>query len=111
MTLKRTGPGEKVRSNLSFVSLRYSLISALCLLVGTYLGLKTRISHFTADLHQREQERTVTNEKLNRTKRIPHKPFYAIDVVLDDLDLRATSVVFSEVSCSLVIFLSFRAGF
>lgn len=68
-------------------------------MVGTYLGLKTKIAHFTADLHQREQERTITNEKLNRTKRIPHKPFYAIDVVLDDLDLRATSALFSEVRC------------
>lgn len=68
-----------------------------CIPPGTYLGLKTKISHFIADLHQREQEQTVTNKKLNRTKRIPHKLFYAIDVIVDDLDLRAMSAVFSEV--------------
>ncbi|CDZ98518.1 Uncharacterized conserved protein [Phaffia rhodozyma] len=56
---------------------------------GSLLGLKVQLAHFQADLHQREEQRTVTNAKLNRTKKVLHKPFYAADVVLDNLDLRA----------------------
>ena len=63
---------------------------------GTYLGIKCKLAHFKADLHQREEEKTITNELLGRTKVVPHKPFYAADVILDGIDLRATSALFKE---------------
>lgn len=63
---------------------------------GTSLGLKARIERFQADAHQREQKKVVRNDALARVAVIKHKPFYAADIFLDDVKLRAVRSVFHE---------------
>ncbi|TBU45037.1 golgi-body localization protein domain-containing protein [Dichomitus squalens] len=62
--------------------------------VTPYVGVKALINEFHADLHQRDTERTEVTH--GGTKTIHHKPFYAIEVVLKGLDLRAMLAVFSD---------------
>ncbi|ORX40254.1 golgi-body localization protein domain-domain-containing protein [Kockovaella imperatae] len=52
------------------------------------LGVKARFGRFRADAHQRAQEKTVRHEKLHRTTVVVHKPFYAADLLLDDIELK-----------------------
>ncbi|KAI0638130.1 golgi-body localization protein domain-containing protein [Trametes polyzona] len=62
--------------------------------VTPFVGVKALIDEFHADMHQRDTE---TTEKIQGgTKTIHHKPFYAIEVVLKGLDLRALLAVFPD---------------
>ena len=62
--------------------------------VTPYVGVKALIEHFQADMHQRDTEACETTA--GGTKTVHHKPFYAIEVVLRGLDLRAMLAVFSD---------------
>ncbi|EMD40776.1 hypothetical protein CERSUDRAFT_111360 [Gelatoporia subvermispora B] len=62
--------------------------------VTPFVGVKAMIERFQADLHQRDQESTRTTREGIKT--IHHKPFYAIEVVMKGLDLRALLAVFPE---------------
>jgi hypothetical protein len=68
----------------------------------TSLGIKAQIKHFQADLHQREQTKIIRKEALNRLGTIKHKPFYAADIILDGVRLRALSAVFDNQSRSFL---------
>lgn len=62
--------------------------------VTPYVGVKALIGKFHADMHQRD---TATTELTDGgTKTVHNKPFYAIEVVLKGLDLRAMLAVFSD---------------
>jgi hypothetical protein len=62
--------------------------------VTPIVGVKAMIGHFTADLHQRAQETTITTAK--GVKTIIHKKFYAVEVVLVDTEMRALLAIFSD---------------
>lgn len=62
--------------------------------VTPYVGVKTLIDHFQADMHQRDQESTRIIR--DGPKAIHHKAFYAIEVVTKGLDLRSMLAVFEE---------------
>nr|VWO95170.1 Uncharacterized protein [Ganoderma boninense] len=62
--------------------------------VTPFVGVKALIGEFRADMHQRD---TATTEFTDGGKKTVHsKPFYAIEVVLKSLDLRAMLAVFSD---------------
>lgn len=63
--------------------------------------MKAKIGRFQADLHQREQKKLSINKKLNRQTIVPHKPFYAAEVLLNDVSLRALNAIFSQPSLAL----------
>jgi hypothetical protein len=52
-------------------------------------------------LHQREQKKLSINKKLNRETVVTHKPFYAAEVVLNEVNLRGISAVFAKPSLVL----------
>jgi hypothetical protein len=60
------------------------------------LGVKFRFKRFRADAHQRAQEKVVRHEKLGRTTVVIHKPFYAADLLLNDITLKGMRADFSE---------------
>ncbi|EIW73580.1 hypothetical protein TREMEDRAFT_70997 [Tremella mesenterica DSM 1558] len=60
------------------------------------LGIKARFGRFRADAHQRAQEKTVHHEQLNRTIVVTHKPFYAADLLLDDIEVKGLRAHFEE---------------
>ena len=62
----------------------------------TIVGLKAKVSHFQADMHQRDQETIAPGKVADSIQVVRHKPFYAAEVVLKDMDLRAMLAVFSE---------------
>ena len=62
--------------------------------VTPYVGVKALIDEFRADMHQRDTEATEPTK--GGTKTVHHKPFYAIEVVLKGLDLRAMLAVFAD---------------
>lgn len=62
-----------------------------------YLGVKAHIGRAKVDAHQRLQERMVGHEKLNRVQVVPHKPFYSVDAILDDLVIKGVVAEFVEV--------------
>ncbi|EJD01130.1 uncharacterized protein FOMMEDRAFT_125792 [Fomitiporia mediterranea MF3/22] len=66
------------------------------------VGVKALVNSFEADMHQREQEATVTGIVLNTTKKIRHKPFYAAEVKLIDAQMRAILATFVDPSKRLV---------
>lgn len=53
------------------------------------------IGRFQADMHQRAQETTITAPD-GSTKTTVHKPFYAVEVVMKDIELRALLAIFQE---------------
>lgn len=63
--------------------------------VTPFVGVKAMIDRFTADMHQRAQESTITTPS-GVVKTVVHKKFYAIEVVMVDLDLRALMALFSD---------------
>lgn len=63
--------------------------------VTPFVGVKASIGRFTADMHQRAQESIITKPD-GTCKTITHKPFNAVEVVLDDMELRAVLAVFQE---------------
>lgn len=88
-----------------YISHFYPQMSKLDWTVGrqTAVGVKAHIKHFQADLHQREQTKIVRKEALQRMGTVKHKPFYAADIVLDDVRLRAISAVFEDQSKDFLV--------
>ncbi|PCH41098.1 hypothetical protein WOLCODRAFT_89020 [Wolfiporia cocos MD-104 SS10] len=62
--------------------------------VTPFVGVKALIDHFEADMHQRDQETTLTTHDIGQPAH--HKAFYAIEVVMKNLDLRSLLAVFPE---------------
>ncbi|KAH0839883.1 hypothetical protein J3R83DRAFT_834 [Lanmaoa asiatica] len=62
----------------------------------TVVGLKAKVSHFQADMHQRDQETIAPGKVPDSIQVVRHKPFYAAEVVLKNVDLRAMLAVFLE---------------
>ncbi|KAL1408382.1 Protein SABRE [Vanrija albida] len=62
------------------------------------LGLKMRVRRFRLDGHQRMQEKREWSELLNRIKTVTHKPFYAADLLLDEMRIKGIVATFSEIS-------------
>ncbi|KAI0750742.1 golgi-body localization protein domain-containing protein [Daedaleopsis nitida] len=62
--------------------------------VTPFVGVKALIEEFHADMHQRDTEATEPTE--GGVKTVHHKPFYAIEVVLKGLDLRAMLAIFAD---------------
>lgn len=58
--------------------------------------VKAFIEHFHADLHQREEQTSITRQGGVEPKVVRHKPFNAVEVVITDIDLRALFAVFAE---------------
>ncbi|KAI0796722.1 golgi-body localization protein domain-containing protein [Abortiporus biennis] len=63
--------------------------------VTPFVGVKALIGHFHADMHQRTQESTTITPD-GATKTVVHKPFYSMEVVMKNLELRAMLAVFSD---------------
>ncbi|THH02741.1 hypothetical protein EW026_g149 [Hermanssonia centrifuga] len=63
--------------------------------VTPFVGVKAMIGRFQADMHQRTQQSTITTPD-GAEKILIHKPFYAVEVVMKDLELRALLAIFSE---------------
>lgn len=61
-----------------------------------YLGVKLATRRMRIDAHQRMQEKRDWNEQLNRVKVITHKPFYAVDVLLHDIQIVGIVADFDE---------------
>ncbi|KAF8845847.1 hypothetical protein BDN67DRAFT_961498 [Paxillus ammoniavirescens] len=60
------------------------------------VGLKAKVNHFQADMHQRDQETIAPGKDLDSIQVVRHKPFYAAEVVLKGVDLRAMLATFPE---------------
>ncbi|KAI0081718.1 hypothetical protein K474DRAFT_1133165 [Panus rudis PR-1116 ss-1] len=63
--------------------------------VTPFVGVKAKIGHFQADMHQRAQESTIKTPD-GGSKTIMHKPFYGVEVVMKDLELRALLAIFPD---------------
>ncbi len=63
--------------------------------------MKAKIGRFQADLHQREQKKLSINKKLNRETIVAHKPFYAAEVLLNGVSVRALAAIFAQPSLAL----------
>jgi hypothetical protein len=81
-----------------FVSHMYAQVSEDLWSEGRaqYLGVKLRTRRMRIDAHQRMQEKRDWNEQLNRVKVITHKPFYAADLLLDDIQVVGIVADFDE---------------
>ncbi|KAL1747713.1 golgi-body localization protein domain-containing protein [Schizophyllum fasciatum] len=64
--------------------------------VTPWIGVKGLLKDFQVDMHQRDQEMVVPGMEGNTTKVIRRKPFYACEVAIKDLDLRAVLATFPE---------------
>ncbi|KAJ7590961.1 RNA pol II promoter Fmp27 protein domain-containing protein [Mycena floridula] len=62
--------------------------------VTPWIGVKAMIDELQVDMHQREQEMLVSASSTNKKNR--RKPFYAAEVVLKGLDLRAVLSTFPD---------------
>ncbi|KAG2156152.1 golgi-body localization protein domain-containing protein [Suillus clintonianus] len=62
----------------------------------SFVGTKANVGHFQADMHQRDQESIAPGDSQDSIKVVRHKPFYAAEVVMKDIDLRAMLATFSE---------------
>ncbi|KIL00625.1 hypothetical protein PAXRUDRAFT_821523 [Paxillus rubicundulus Ve08.2h10] len=60
------------------------------------VGLKAKVNHFQADMHQRDQETIAPDKDPDSIQVVRHKPFYAAEVVFKDVDLRAMLAAFPE---------------
>lgn len=60
------------------------------------LGVKARFGRFRGDMHQRAQEKVVRHDKLDRVKVVTHKPFYATDLILEDIEVKGIRSEFDE---------------
>jgi len=61
-----------------------------------FVGIKALIKHFKADLHQRESATPISGSHPDSLKVSRHKPFYAAEVLLEDLDLRTMLSIFGD---------------
>ncbi|KAI5893473.1 uncharacterized protein SCHCODRAFT_02747457 [Schizophyllum commune H4-8] len=64
--------------------------------VTPWIGVKGLLRDFQVDMHQRDQEMAVPGMQPGTTKVIRRKPFYAAEVAIKDLDLRAVLATFPE---------------
>ncbi|KAG1855096.1 hypothetical protein C8R48DRAFT_776498 [Suillus tomentosus] len=64
--------------------------------ITSFVGTKANVGHFQADMHQRDQESIAPGDGQDSIKVVRHKPFYAAEVVMKDMDLRAMPATFSE---------------
>lgn len=64
--------------------------------ITSFVGTKANVGHFQADMHQRDQESIAPGDGQDSIKVVRHKPFYAAEVVMKDMDLRAMLATFSE---------------
>jgi hypothetical protein len=64
--------------------------------ITPFVGLKAVVKHFEADMHQRLSEIVLPGHHPESIKLSRHKPFYAAEVSLKDLDLRALVATFDE---------------
>ncbi|KAJ3774447.1 golgi-body localization protein domain-containing protein [Lentinula raphanica] len=64
--------------------------------VTPWVGVKAMIEDFQVDMHQRDQEMTITGTSPSSTKVIRRKAFYAAEVVIKNLDLRSLVAIFKE---------------
>jgi hypothetical protein len=64
--------------------------------VTPFVGVKAMIDLFTADMHQRDQETIVPGRLPDSIKVSRHKTFYAAEVVMKRLDLRALLAIFCD---------------
>ncbi|KAG0709732.1 golgi-body localization protein domain-containing protein [Suillus ampliporus] len=62
----------------------------------SFVGTKANVGHFQADMHQRDQESIAPGDSQDSIKVVRHKPFYAAEVVMENVDLRAMLATFSE---------------
>jgi hypothetical protein len=86
----------KHRSFLSLPFIKSSKLSAWVDGITPWVGLKGKVDELQADLHQREEESTVPGPIPDTTRVLRNKPFYAAEVILKGLDLRALLATFSE---------------
>lgn len=64
--------------------------------ITPWVGLKGKVDELQTDLHQREEESTVPGPIPDTTRVLRKKPFYAAEVIMKGLDLRALLATFSE---------------
>ncbi|KAJ7180202.1 golgi-body localization protein domain-containing protein [Mycena crocata] len=64
--------------------------------VTPWIGVKGNIEEFQVDMHQREEEVVVPGLRPNTTKLARKKPFYAVELSLKGLDLRAMLATFND---------------
>ncbi|KAF7331891.1 hypothetical protein MKEN_00069400 [Mycena kentingensis (nom. inval.)] len=64
--------------------------------VTPWIGVKGIIEEFKVDMHQREEEALVPGARPDTTKLIRRKPFYAVELVMRGLDLRAMLATFDD---------------
>ncbi|PFH52812.1 hypothetical protein AMATHDRAFT_139321 [Amanita thiersii Skay4041] len=64
--------------------------------VTPWIGLKGMIDSFQADFHQRDEEASVAGPSEEAQKVLRKKAFYAAEVVLRGIDLRAFLTIFPE---------------
>lgn len=83
-----------------FLSHTYSQIVPELWKVGKTrsLGVKGKMGRVRLDVHQRRQERIVKHEKLGRTQVLPHKPFYAVDLLLDSVTAKLIQADFLDMA-------------
>lgn len=58
------------------------------------IGVKAKIGSFVLDLHQRKEERVITNKELETQRKSSHMSIYRGQVDLQDTDLRALTAIF-----------------
>lgn len=80
---------EKVSSNTSTLTISLQFLAWVDG-VTPWLGTKGRVEEFQADMHQREEESTVGGRPVRR------KPFYAAEVIMKGIELRAMLATFHE---------------
>lgn len=80
---------EKVRSNAFTFAISLQFLAWVDG-VTPWLGTKGRVEEFQADMHQREEESTVAGRPVRR------KPFYAAEVIMKGIELRAMLATFHE---------------
>ncbi|KIJ70055.1 hypothetical protein HYDPIDRAFT_121417 [Hydnomerulius pinastri MD-312] len=62
----------------------------------SFVGMKAKVDHFQADMHQRDEETVAPGKSPDSIQVVRHKPFYAAEVVLKNVDLRAMQATFQE---------------
>lgn len=68
--------------------------------LGQSLGLKFRAGRFRLDGHQRQQEQRQFREALKKVQIVTHKPFYACDLLLDEITFKGMVADFNEAHIS-----------
>ncbi|KAF7301766.1 hypothetical protein MIND_00742200 [Mycena indigotica] len=64
--------------------------------VTPWIGVKGFIDEFRVDMHQREEEALMPGARPDTMKLVRRKPFYAVELVINGLDLRAMLATFDD---------------